>query len=92
MGLVVPNPIVRDPTCRGISRTLKEEEEEEIMMKPNIKSFLTDESGQDMVEYSLMIVLIGAVVLIYLTGMGLNLSGILQKIGDKLETVSAHIP
>jgi Flp pilus assembly pilin Flp len=90
MGLVVPNPIVRDPTCRGISRTLKKEEE--IIMKPKIKSFLTDESGQDMVEYSLMIVLIGAVVLIYLTGMGLNLSGILQKIGDKLETVSAHIP
>ncbi len=57
-------------------------------MKTRIKAFLTDESGQDMVEYSLMIVLISTVVLIYLTGMGVNLTGILQKIGAKLDTVS----
>jgi len=60
-------------------------------MKTKIKTFLTDDTGQDMVEYSLMLVLIGTVVLIYLTGMGVNLSGVLQKIGAKLETVSNQV-
>jgi Flp pilus assembly pilin Flp len=50
-----------------------------------LKKFLTDEQGQDLVEYSLMLVLIGTVVLIYLTGLGLNLATLLQKIGAKLE-------
>jgi Flp pilus assembly pilin Flp len=50
-----------------------------------LKNFLTDERGQDLVEYSLMLVLIGTVVLIYLTGLGLNLATLLQKIGAKLE-------
>ena len=50
-----------------------------------LKNFLTDERGQDLVEYSLMLVLIGTVVLIYLTGVGLNLATLLQKIGAKLE-------
>ncbi|MBK6795581.1 MAG: Flp family type IVb pilin [Acidobacteria bacterium] len=53
-----------------------------------LKNFLTDERGQDMVEYSLMLVLIGAIVLIYLTGVGINLTSILQNVGSKLETMS----
>jgi Flp pilus assembly pilin Flp len=44
-----------------------------------------------MVEYSLLLVLIGTVVLIYLTGMGLNLTNIVQQIGDRLELVSRSI-
>ncbi len=53
-----------------------------------IKQFLTDEQGQDVVEYSLMLVIIGTLVLIYLTGVGLNIASILSKIGDKLELIS----
>lgn len=57
-------------------------------MGSKLKNFLTDERGQDMVEYSLMLVLIGTVVLIYLTGVGLNLAALLQKIGAKIELVA----
>ncbi len=57
-------------------------------MTASLKKFLSDESGQDVVEYSLLIVLIGTVVLIYLTGLGLNLATLLQQIGAKLELVS----
>ncbi len=57
-------------------------------MITNIKTFLKDENGQDVVEYSLLVVLIGTVVLIYLTGLGLNLTTLLQNIGAKLELVS----
>ncbi len=57
-------------------------------MIQKIKQFLTEERGQDMVEYSLLLVLIGAVVLIYLTGMGLNLANLLQQIGAKLDMMS----
>ena len=53
-----------------------------------LKQFLTEERGQDMVEYSLLLVLIGTVVLIYLTGLGLNLANLLQQIGAKLELMS----
>ncbi len=57
-------------------------------MIARLKNFLTDERGQDVVEYSLLLVLIGTVVLIYLTGMGLNLTTLLQQIGAKLELVA----
>jgi Flp pilus assembly pilin Flp len=57
-----------------------------------LKQFLTDDQGQDMVEYSLLLILIGTVVLIYLTGMGMNLATLLQQIGDRLELVSRSIP
>jgi len=61
------------------------------MMFTNLKNFLNDESGQDVVEYSLLVVLIGTVVLIYLTGLGLNLTTLLQNIGAKLELVSKTV-
>jgi Flp pilus assembly pilin Flp len=57
-------------------------------MIQKMKQFLTEERGQDMVEYSLLLVLIGAIVLIYLTGMGLNLANLLQQIGAKLDMMS----
>jgi Flp pilus assembly pilin Flp len=57
-------------------------------MVPKLRQFLTDESGQDVVEYSLMLVLIGTLVLIYLTGVGFNVATLLSKIGTKLETMS----
>lgn len=57
-------------------------------MITKLKNLITDESGQDVVEYSLLIVLIGTVALIYLTGLGLNITTLLQNIGAKLELVS----
>ncbi len=57
-------------------------------MADRLKQFLFEERGQDMVEYSLLLVLIGTVVLIYLTGMGLNVAHLLQQIGTKLESMS----
>lgn len=57
-------------------------------LNKRLNNFLTDEYGQDLVEYSLMLVLISAVVIIYLTGLGLNLATLLQKIGAKLDALS----
>lgn len=60
-------------------------------MVNKLKQFLTEERGQDVVEYSLLLILIGTVVLIYLTGMGMNLGNLLQQIGDKLDVMSRSI-
>lgn len=57
-------------------------------MRTWLTTFLTDEQGQDIVEYSLVLVLIGTVALIFLSGMGLSITGILSKVGFKLEAVS----
>jgi Flp pilus assembly pilin Flp len=51
------------------------------------RAFLSDERGQDLVEYSLLCVIIGAVVVAYLTGVGTSLQGILYKISSSLDTV-----
>lgn len=57
-----------------------------------LTKFLTEEQGQDVVEYSLLLVLIGTVVLIYLTGMGANIITFLQHIGDKLDSMKRDTP
>ncbi len=56
-----------------------------------LTQFVNEERGQDLVEYSLLLVLIGTVVLIYLTGMGVNLSSLLQQIAAKLELMSQSV-
>lgn len=56
-----------------------------------IKAFLRDESGQDIVEYSLLLVLIGAAALFILTIMGSSISGIFSKIASKLNQADAAI-
>jgi Flp pilus assembly pilin Flp len=56
------------------------------------RSFLADERGQDMVEYSLLLVLIGSVAIIYLTGIGINVSSILNKVSAKVESTDNAIP
>jgi Flp pilus assembly pilin Flp len=61
-------------------------------MVKKLKQFLTEERGQDVLEYSLLLVLIGTVVLIYLTGMGANIITFLQRIGDKLDSMSRSTP
>jgi Flp pilus assembly pilin Flp len=56
-----------------------------------IKEFIKDEQGQDIVEYSLLLVLIGAAAVFVLTTMGQSISQILSKINTKLTTANNSI-
>ncbi len=56
-----------------------------------IRKFLVEESGQDLVEYSLLLVLLGTIVLLYFTGIGVNITSILSKIGAKLEEANSAV-
>ena len=56
-----------------------------------IKNFIIDEQGQDIVEYSLLLVLIGAASLFILTAMGTSISQIFQKINERLASANASI-
>ena len=57
----------------------------------SIKNFFTDESGQDIVEYSLLLVLIGAAAVFVLTAMGTSIGNIFTKINDKMETANSAL-
>ena len=54
-----------------------------------IKQFINDESGQDIVEYSLLLVLIGAAAILILTGMGTSIRDIFTKIKTTLDNANA---
>lgn len=56
-----------------------------------LKSFLRDESGQDIVEYSLLLVLIGAAAVLILTGMGTSITSIFTKIKNTLNSADTSI-
>ena len=56
-----------------------------------LKTFLQDEQGQDIVEYSLLLVLIGAAALFVLSWMGVSISQIFSKINTKLESANASL-
>jgi pilus assembly protein Flp/PilA len=56
-----------------------------------IKQFLKDERGQDIVEYSLLLVLIGAAAVLILTTMGTSITSIFSKIAAKLSTADSSI-
>lgn len=56
-----------------------------------IKEFIKDEQGQDIVEYSLLLVLIGAAAIFVLTTMGQSISSIFNKINTKLTTANNSI-
>ena len=56
------------------------------------RAFLADEQGQDIVEYSLLLLLLGCVVLIYITGVGINVASIFNRVGMKVENVGNSIP
>lgn len=56
-----------------------------------IKDFLKDEQGQDIVEYSLLLVLIGAAAVFILTAMGSSISAIFSKINSRLSTANDAI-
>jgi pilus assembly protein Flp/PilA len=53
--------------------------------------FLKDESGQDIVEYSLLLVLIGAAAIIILATMGTSISNVFNKINAKLQSADERI-
>lgn len=57
----------------------------------HIKSFLADEGGQDIVEYSLLLVLIGAAALFVLSTMGKSISEIFSKINTKLTSANEAV-
>ena len=56
-----------------------------------IRRFIKDEQGQDIVEYSLLLVLIGATALFVLTAMGQSIGQIFAKINNRLSTANATI-
>jgi pilus assembly protein Flp/PilA len=56
-----------------------------------IKEFIQDEQGQDIVEYSLLLVLIGAAALFVLTAMGASITSIFSKINVRLTTANNSI-
>ena len=56
-----------------------------------IRQFLKDERGQDIVEYSLLLVLIGAAAVFILTTMGASISNIFSKINTKLQSADEKV-
>jgi pilus assembly protein Flp/PilA len=56
-----------------------------------IKEFLKEEQGQDIVEYSLLLVLIGAAAIFVLTSMGTSITQIFSKINTRLTTANNAI-
>jgi Flp pilus assembly pilin Flp len=56
-----------------------------------MKQFLLDEEGQDIVEYSLLLVLIAAAAVFLLTSMGASISAIFSKINTRLSTANEAI-
>lgn len=60
-------------------------------MKNFIANFVKDEQGQDIVEYSLLLVLIAASALFVLTTMGQSISAIFSKVNTKLASANESI-
>jgi len=50
-----------------------------------IRELLKDEGGQDIIEYSLLLVLVGAVSLVVLTFLGTSISEIFDKVNHRLD-------
>ena len=49
-----------------------------------IRNFINDEQGQDMVEYTLLLVLIAAASMIALTSLGQSITGVFSKLNQKI--------
>ncbi|MBL8191873.1 MAG: Flp family type IVb pilin [Acidobacteria bacterium] len=61
------------------------------MIRNFMSEFVKDEQGQDIVEYSLLLVLIGAAAVFVLTTMGTSISQIFSKINTKLTSANQSI-
>ncbi|MGE0127807.1 MAG: Flp family type IVb pilin [Blastocatellales bacterium] len=57
----------------------------------SLTHFVKDEQGQDIVEYSLLLVLIGAAAVFVLTAMGASISQIFSKINQRLTSANDAI-
>lgn len=57
-------------------------------LKKALRTFQNDEQGQDIVEYSLLLVLIGAAALLVLTTMGTSIGSIFSKINERLSSAN----
>ena len=60
-------------------------------IKTSVTNFLSDDAGQDIVEYSLLLVLIGAAAVFVLTTMGASISSIFGKITTRLSQADQAI-
>ena len=60
-------------------------------MKQFLQALVRDEEGQDIVEYSLLLVLIGAAALCVLTAMGTSIGSIFSKINERLASANNSI-
>ena len=58
-------------------------------LKTFLKDFLAEESGQDVVEYSLLLTLIGLMSLSALTMVGINITHLFNKTLARLQFVEA---
>ncbi|MFZ4792951.1 MAG: Flp family type IVb pilin [Blastocatellia bacterium] len=60
-------------------------------MNKILQNFINEEEGQDIVEYSLLLVLIGAAAIFVLTTMGTSISSIFSKINQRLSSANDSI-
>ena len=58
----------------------------------NIKKFVQDEEGQDLIEYALLVALISLVCVVALTDAGKEVNNIFTAIKNKLTTAAAAAP
>ena len=61
------------------------------MWKEYLTQFLRDEAGQDIVEYSLLLTLIGATSVSMLTMVGINIGRIFDKTLTTIQYVEGHL-
>ncbi len=57
-----------------------------------IRALLRDSSGQDLLEYALLVALIALVCVAVITSTGTNVQLIFQKISDALSTAASPAP
>lgn len=60
-------------------------------METWIRNFVKDEDGQDIVEYSLILVLISAAAIVTLTMLGQSVTGVFTKLTQKLNAVGDSV-
>jgi len=56
-----------------------------------IREFIKDEAGQDIVEYSLLLVLIAVAALTVLTTLGTSVRDLFSKISNRLSTTASSV-
>jgi pilus assembly protein Flp/PilA len=87
---------VRRGKARSRSRCLKsvEQTEERDLMNfvARVRALLRGSSGQDLLEYALLVALIALVCVAVITSTGTNVQSIFQKISNALNTAATPAP